>query len=101
MLFIEINLKGENNIHPVDILSYSFDPFFLPGPELWGDIIKYPVARLVGKLRNAEVKSRIIDQDNHIRFEFAYLLACKEQDSFLLAPRFLTITTNPMKAVFL
>ena len=74
-LLVEVHLErqdGEHLIHiPLDIL----DTVFLPCPYLWRDVIvnRYLRVRL-DKFRYLQVKSRIVDQDDHIRLPLQDIL---------------------------
>src|SRR5450759_3776612 len=77
MLFIEVNLKRENDKHPVDIFFNLFNPAFIPCPEFGRDVIEGFESGVFCKLSDPEVETRIINKDYNIWLIFSYLLPAK------------------------
>ena len=67
VLGIKTFFKWENHRHHVHALANCLDAMLSPGPYLWADIVENLYTQLFGGLRQAQIKLRIVDQDEHVR----------------------------------
>ena len=65
---VKIFFKGQDHKHPFHILLDLMHPRSFPGPKLWGNVIEHPDPLFSRKFRDPEVKSGIVNQNEHIRF---------------------------------
>ena len=63
---VEVLFERQDIAEAVEVAAHGFDASFLPGPELRGDIVDVFEAVFVGELCNAEIKARVVDEDNGV-----------------------------------
>src|SRR5690606_28087615 len=63
---IEVGFKRQDHIEPFNRFPDLLDTTRMPGPQLWGNVVKYPNALGSGPSGDAQVEPRVIHQDEHI-----------------------------------
>src|SRR5437870_10050517 len=77
-LVVEVRLERKDAEHQIEEARHLFDAATIPSPDLWADIVNYfLVWRLLPQCaREAQIKPRVVDQHDRVRFALFNFLQC-------------------------